>query len=100
MSRSGDTWTVNRGKPELAAKLYQEGMSISQLAKKIGVDRTTIFRWLDQMGVERRPAGAVAKEKCDYGHSREEYATYNYIEKRWVCRPCKARRERERKARG
>jgi len=42
----------------LLARLYQEeGRSIRQIADQLGQSSTTIHRWLDEAGIERREPG-------------------------------------------
>jgi DNA-binding MurR/RpiR family transcriptional regulator len=54
------------GKPappaaQRAAKLYDGGLTLDQVAAEIGVSKRTVTRWLDRLGHARRPAGRPAR---------------------------------------
>ncbi len=47
-----------------AASMYRDGKSLAQIAERLGKGVATISRWLDQLGVEKRDAGAGTRGKA------------------------------------
>jgi transposase len=53
-----------------AARLYRQGLSERAVADRLGMSKTRIRDYLDQMGVERRPVGRPAGAKDSYQRTR------------------------------
>lgn len=48
--------------PELLRELYHdEGLSLQEIGEQLGYDRTTIHRWMEHLGIERRGRGGGPK---------------------------------------
>ena len=62
-------------KPLEAATLFEQGRSVAEIAGRIGVDATTVYRWLDRAGVDRKSSkkrkGAERMAKKDRGRPGE-----------------------------
>lgn len=57
-------------KPREAATLFEQGRSAAEIAGRIGVDATTVYRWLDKAGIDRKSSkkkGAKRMVKKDQG---------------------------------
>ena len=48
-----------------AVRLYNDGWSLKRCGAHFGVDLTTVWKWLSDAGVPRRPRGAPLKERGD-----------------------------------
>lgn len=56
--------------PKLKAKMVERGINVTELAAKIGIDRSTLYRKLD--GGERMTIGEAMRIKDELGMTKDE----------------------------
>lgn len=76
------------------AALYRDGLSVSEVAQRMGCNRGTVTRALKELGIEQtRKGGPPRLEKCMRGHDFTDV----YLNKNGAraCRPCAQERRKK-----
>jgi len=66
--RKRQKWTQERR--ELAAKLYQSGMTLDEVGEKIGTTRQRVSAALAALGIQKRSDGRFSSERCSGAGNR------------------------------
>jgi len=80
--------------PEMIKQLYCDGLSSLKIAKKVGVSKKTVLRWLKVLGVMMRSGEATRFKKGQVAHNKKEHVALacELCEKEYFLKPSAAAR--------
>jgi|GEM_PF-6994611 transposase len=67
-------------KKQLEKLYYQQGLTIDQVAEKLGVSAATVVKRMEEFGLARRPPGTRVRREAKGPYGDPEWLRHHYLE--------------------